>query len=181
MKSKVVFLLIAVFISTNFSCSTTAEMTALSKNSKPQFRYIYGEEDDKDASYAFQTPPEGKIFAEDCIGCKEEVGNVHAFKENVSVEQTKYLFKSNSENFEVIEKSDKTNDKGNKIGERVVSVSKYNGKVVVSRIFWTEGDVFWAVQAPTVELAKAFEQSEIFHCVREKKTFELINKYCISE
>ena len=181
MNFKVFLLLILGFFVFNFSCSSNFEISAVNKLNKTKFRYVYGEEDNKYANFAFQTPPESKIFAEDCIGCEEEVGNVHAFKEDISKEQTSYLFKSNSENFEIVEKSAKADDKGTKIGDRVVSVSKDKGKVVVSRIFWTEGDVFWAVQAPTVELAKEFEQSEIFQCVREKKTAELINRHCISK
>lgn len=48
--------------------------------------------------------------------------------------------------------------KGQKIGPRGVTVSKDNESV---RIFWTDGDIFWCIQAPSFGIAHAFESSEI--------------------
>ncbi|HTY23031.1 MAG TPA: hypothetical protein VMC85_07865 [Desulfomonilaceae bacterium] len=51
---------------------------------------------------------------------------------------------------------------GKKIGRRgVLAFTTYQSV----RIFWTDGDVFWDVQAPSLELAREFEQSEIVRSI----------------
>jgi hypothetical protein len=81
-----------------------------------------------------------------------------------SAEVTRETFKSNatSNASKLIERGFKFDEKGRRIGERGVWVSK---KVKAVRIFWTEGDIFWSVQAPTLELAREFEESEIVHSI----------------
>jgi hypothetical protein len=62
----------------------------------------------------------------------------------------------------LIERGHKFDEKGRPIGERVVTVFK---DVKAVRISWTDGDIFWSVQAPSLELAREFEASEIVHSI----------------
>ena len=80
----------------------------------------------------------------------EEVGFYHEF---TSPEITRYLFQSNSEAEKLVERDSKLNTKGQKIGERGIRVSP-NGH---TRIFWTEGDEFWFVDAESLKLARKVE------------------------
>lgn len=77
-----------------------------------------------------------------------------------SAEVTRWLFESNAtpENATRIELGPKLDLVGREIGKRGVVI--FNGGSPV-RIFWTDGDVFWSVQAPTLKLAREFEQSDI--------------------
>jgi len=175
MKRAFTYIIIFVFI-----LSTVLATVWTYENSTAKFRFLYGGESDYYADYTFQTPPEEKNFADDCIGCEEEVGNVVIFKESRSLEQTRHLFQSNSEN-DLVEKGEKFDSNGEKLGERGITVFRNENKIVGARMFWTEGNDFWAIQAPSLELAKKLETSELFRCVREKKTSEFIRKYCYSE
>jgi len=80
----------------------------------------------------------------------EEVDFYHEF---TSPETTRYLFQSNSEGDELIEKGSKLNEKGQKIGERGIDVFP-NG---IARIYWTDGNEFWFVQADSLKLARKVE------------------------
>ena len=61
-----------------------------------------------------------------------------------------------------IESGPKFDVNGNNIGKRGVRVFKDGGG---TRIFWTIGDTFWFVQAPSLELALAFEESDIVQSI----------------
>jgi len=136
---------------------------------KSQFRYLFGDFSGDHANYTFQTPPEEKIYADDCIGCKQEVGNLVIFAEFGCPNQSQYLFKSNSDGG-VIEKSVKLDENGKEVGEkRLVVLKDNNGDIIQSRIFWIENNKdFWAILAPTIESAKAFEKSKEYVEVRKK-------------
>lgn len=81
-----------------------------------------------------------------------------------SAEVTREHLESNAapDGATLIERGYKLDDKGRRIGERVVTVFEADTAV---RISWTEGDIFWSVQAPTLELAKEFEESEIVRSI----------------
>jgi hypothetical protein len=81
-----------------------------------------------------------------------------------SAEVTRETFESNAttDAATLIERGYKFDEKGRRIGERVVTV--FIGVNAV-RISWTEGDIFWSVQAPSLELAREFEASEIVHSI----------------
>ena len=81
-----------------------------------------------------------------------------------SAQVTREHFESNAttDAATLIERGHKFDEKGRRIGERVVTVFK--GSEVV-RISWTEGDAFWSVQAPSLELAREFEESEIVRSI----------------
>ena len=137
-----------------------------------QFRYLFGAFSGDHANYTFQTPPEEKIYADDCIGCKQEVGNLVIFAEFGCLNKTQYLFKSNSDGG-VIEKSIKLDEDDKEVGEkRLVVLKDNNENIIQSRIFWTENDDFWAILAPTVKLTKAFEKSKEYKWVRKKVVVE---------
>ena len=79
-----------------------------------------------------------------------------------SAEVTEYHFEANATPSDgLIELSSKLNVTGQR-ERRGVRVFEGGSPV---RIFWTEGDVFWSVQAPTLELAREFEQSEIVRSI----------------
>ena len=80
----------------------------------------------------------------------EEVDFYHEF---TSPEVTRHLFQSNSEGDELVEKGFKLNAKGQEIGERGIDVFP-NG---IARIYWTERDEFWFVQASSLKLAREVE------------------------
>jgi hypothetical protein len=142
---------------------------------KSQFRYLNGYFMGDHASYTFQTPPEEKNYADDCIGCEQEVGNAVIFAEFGCPQKAKYLFESNSKN-EVIEKSKKLDSNGKEIGEkRMVVFKDKNNKIVGARIFWNEGNDFWAVQAPSVESTKTLDESEEYYTIRKKVAEEIKN------
>jgi hypothetical protein len=67
---------------------------------------------------------------------------------------------------EFVERGNKFDENGVKIGERGVTVFRSDGEIKSAKIFWTEGDVFWSINAPTVELAEAFENSYAFGMAR---------------
>ena len=140
----------------------------------PRFRLLNGSFMGDNATYTFQTPPEEKNYAEDCIGCKQEVGNAVIFAEFGCPKKTQYLFDSTSEGG-VIEKSVVVDKNGSTIGERRIHLfeDKEKGKIFGARIFWTEGNDFWAAQAPSLEAEKALEKSKEYETVRTNLAAEM--------
>lgn len=145
------------------------------RNEKPQFRLLNGSFMGEYATYTLQTPPEEKNFAEDCIGCEQEVGNAVIFAEFGCLNKSEYLFEANSTN--IVEKAPIVDSAGTPTGEqRIVVFKDKEEKIVGARLFWIEGKDFWAVQAPSIELTKALRESEQYKEVRAKVAEE-IKKY----
>lgn len=70
----------------------------------------------------------------------------------------------------IIEIGSKFDENGHTIGRRGIAI--FND-VKAARIFWTDGDNFWSVQAPSLELARQFEESAIVHAItRSTKLLE---------
>ncbi len=136
-----------------------------------RFRFISGGRSDSTATYNFQSSDGEKVYANDCIGCMEELGDITIHHDFTSREQTQYLFQSNLEGEELVEQSSKLNEKGQKVGERAIDVFRHKGEIIAVRIFWTEGQEFWFIQAPSLKLAQEFESSEIFRSVRSNNSF----------
>jgi hypothetical protein len=150
-----------------------ASEVAAQTNDLPRFRLLYGSFRGDYLTYTFQTPPEEKNYAEDCLGCEEEVGNAVIFAEFGCRDKSQYLFDSNSER-EVVEKEPILDSDGMVVGERRLTVFREkDGTVIAGRMFWIEGDDFWAVQAPTVELTKALRESEQYKEVRKEVAEEI--------
>ena len=84
-----------------------------------------------------------------------------------SAQVTNEHFESNasSKAAQLIDRGPKFDEAGHKVGERGVTFFGTKGNVGPVRIFWTEGDTFWSVQAPTIALAREFEDSEIVHSI----------------
>jgi hypothetical protein len=142
----------------------------------PKFRIVGGNFSGTYASYSLQTPPEEKNYAEDCIGCEEEVGNSVIFAEFGCLNVSESLFESNSENNEVVEKEPILDSQGKEVGQRHISVFKESdGTIVAARMYWIEGVDFWAVQAPTVELTKALRESAQYDEIRKTVAEEIKN------
>src|SRR5687768_14258224 len=98
----------------------------------PRFRFLFGGYRGDYATYTFQTPPEEKNFADDCIGCEQEVGNAVIFAEFGCPKKSKYLFESNSENKDgVIEKTPVVDRGGSVVGEQRLIVFKNKAGTVV--------------------------------------------------
>jgi hypothetical protein len=91
----------------------------------------------------------------------EEIGFYGDFR-SAQVSQEHFQSNATSNASILIERGYKFDEKGRRIGERGVWVSK---KAHAVRVFWTEGDIFWSVQAPSLELAREFEESEIVHSI----------------
>lgn len=66
-----------------------------------------------------------------------------------------------------IESGPKFDVHGNQIGKRGVTVFRERS---VARIFWTNGSAFWSVQAPSFELARAFEASDIVQSITKSNS-----------
>lgn len=81
-----------------------------------------------------------------------------------SAQVTREHFESNAttDAATLIERGYKFDEQGRRIGERVITVFKGSEAV---RISWTEGDIFWSVQAPSLQLAREFEESEIVRSI----------------
>lgn len=77
-----------------------------------------------------------------------------------AAEVTREHFKSNTtpDGATLIEIGTKFDENGHPIGKRGVTI--FNN-TRAARIFWTDGDTFWFVQAPTLALASEFEESAI--------------------
>jgi hypothetical protein len=73
----------------------------------------------------------------------------------------------------LIEIGSKFDVNGKKIGRRGVLAFTGNQSV---RIFWTDGDVLWFVQAPSLELAREFEQSDIVSSITSSRTMKKNSK-----
>jgi hypothetical protein len=140
---------------------------------RPRFRLLSGSFNGDHASYTLQTPPEEKNFADDCIGCEQEVGNAVIFADFGCTNKSEYFFESNSKG-KVVQKESISDGGGSVVGERRTIVFEDNeGQVVAARMFWIEGKDFWAVQAPTVELTKALKESREYEEVRKRVVEEM--------
>jgi len=119
----------------------------------PQFEYVTCLQPYSNAwTFEFRSPP-------------SQTANVDFFVDYTSAEQTHRLVDSHWES-EFVERGNKFDENGVKIGERGVTVFRSDGEIKSAKIFWTEGDVFWSINAPTVELAEAFENSYAFGMAR---------------
>ncbi len=91
----------------------------------------------------------------DILNTKSRLGDdVDFWHDFRTAEITSDSYQSNLESEGLVEKGSKVDSNGNEIGRRGVTVFP-NG---VARIFWTEGDEFWSVQADSLRLAKAVER-----------------------
>lgn len=164
--------LVALFLTANDSPNIIERVDAQAAD-KRRFRFLFGKFMGEHASYTFQTPPEEKNYADDCIGCEQEVGNAVIWAEFGCPETSKYLFESNSKN-DVVERTSIFDSNGKPAGEQRIWASKdKSGKIVSARVFWIEGNDFWAVQAPSVVLAKALREGDEYKFVREKLAGEI--------
>jgi len=99
----------------------------------------------------------------------EEITLYHEF---TSPEQTRYLFQSNSTAAKLVERNSKLDENGRKVGERATIVFPPDKNGEVARIFWTEGEEFWFIQASSLWLAKEFESSNMFRSARSNKSLD---------
>ena len=86
-----------------------------------------------------------------------------------STQVTNEHFESNATSdasAKLVEIGSKLDGSGHKIGRRGVIIFK---DVQAVRIFWTDRDTFWAVQAPSLELAREFEESALVHSIRTRR------------
>jgi len=99
----------------------------------------------------------------------EDVEEITLFSDFRSAQVTRDLFESNmaGSSSELIESGLKLDGNGRQIGRRGVISFKHTNAV---RIFWTDGDTFWAVQAPSLELAREFERSDVARSITRSKS-----------
>jgi hypothetical protein len=79
------------------------------------------------------------------------------FHDSTSSEHTQFLFESNARG-KLIERGEKRNEQGMRVGERGVAIMEGTEPMVV-RIFWTDGAEFWAVQSTSLNLAREYERN----------------------
>ena len=133
----------------------------------PKFRYITSYQGYADSwAFEFQSPA-NEHSPSDCRGCSgmTEIGNVSFFVDYTSAERTESLFNSRLTG-EILEQGDKFDETGIKVGTRVVRIAGDKEETTGAEIVWTESGVFWCINAPTVELAEAFEHSYEFGMAR---------------
>lgn len=95
----------------------------------------------------------------------DDLEEINVYADFRSREVTLQHFESNAQpdGSTVIEIGSKFDANGHVIGRRGVTV--FNDVKAV-RIFWTDGDSFWIVQAPSMELAQQFEESAALQSIR---------------
>lgn len=95
----------------------------------------------------------------------DELEEITLYADFRSREVTRKLFESNAtpDGATVIEVGSKFDENGHVIGRRGVTIFNYVKGV---RIFWTDEDSFWFVQAPSLELAHQFEESATVQSIR---------------
>ncbi|MBS1770423.1 MAG: hypothetical protein JSS77_12230 [Acidobacteria bacterium] len=158
---------VVLFVSLTNLVGTPEQASAQTSGAK-QFRLVGGSSSGESASYSFQTPPNEKTFADDCPSC--EVGNAVIWAEFGCRRKAEALFSSNSA-LNIVETSFVLGENGKYLLEQRIWVSKAkSGRVVAARMFWIEGDDFWAVQAPTLELVKLLRASNEYEQVRRDAT-----------
>jgi hypothetical protein len=127
----------------------------------------FGPTTDTSAFYYFEALSDDEDKSADRIDRKDEIGDISVYVDFTSPEHASQLFQSESKR-EIIENGDQTDERGKKIGERAISVAKQKGRIVGVRIFWTEGNEFWSIDARTLDLATDFEQSKTFRELQAK-------------
>ncbi len=137
-----------------------------SKPNQPRFLHIGGE---SFGSYAsFKSSGSEPNFADDCIGCGE-IGDISIYHNTeLKPELTSYTLEAQcgKGNKNLVERGLKLNEKGQKIGERCLTVYP-KGK---AHIFWTESEEFWFITTISLELAREFESSDAFHLWKTGKS-----------
>lgn len=124
-------------------------LSHISKN--PEFIYLGGS--------SFKTVGSAPVFANDCIGCGE-LGDISIYRNTeLKPELTSYTVEAQcgETNENLVERGNQFDENGKKIGVRCL-VSYPSG----AHIFWTEGKEFWFINAPSLELAKEFEKSDVY-------------------
>ncbi|MGB7201704.1 MAG: hypothetical protein WBD16_05485 [Pyrinomonadaceae bacterium] len=125
----------------------------------PSFRYMGGN--------TFLSPGGKLKYSGDCIGCPPygDVSIYHNRERNP--DHTQYTLGANcgeNANGEVLERTEKLNDRGERIGTRCIVTMGTE-----PRIFWTEGEEYYIVGGPTVEVLRAFEASDEFKTWRRSQ------------
>lgn len=84
-----------------------------------------------------------------------------------SADVTHDLFESYSsgDNVKLIECGPKSDLSGEIVGKRCVSVVMVGPNILSARVFWTDRGTFWTVFAPSVELVRAFEASDVVQSI----------------
>ncbi len=105
----------------------------------------------------FKSSGSKPVFGADCVWCVE-IGDIsvrHVFQ---SPEHIGFMLKVYAESKYLVEKGFQINDKGQKIGERCITVSPAG-----ANLLWTESEEeYWIISAPSLQLVKEFEDSEEF-------------------
>ncbi|HYX72097.1 MAG TPA: hypothetical protein VE732_04945, partial [Nitrososphaera sp.] len=139
------------------------QLDSPSKQSQPRFLYLGGT-----GSYgSFKSSGSEPRFADDCIGCGE-IGDISIYH-NIErkPEHTQYTLEAQcgKGNKNLVERSIKLNEQGQKIGERCLTIYPEGG----AHIFWTEGVEYWFITTTSLEIAKEFESSEVFRLWKSGK------------
>lgn len=177
MTKKILFTFILVisvvsilFIELSVRTKSNNSPTLLENNkiSNKEFRLVSKHDAGEYISYIFHSSEE-RVFKtyDDCFGCPPyEDGDTNLWRQFMSKKDAKETFSGydDSDNAWKIVKGSYSEKDG--IKRKIVVVTEGDEKVEVVRILWIEPSKrtyrYWFIQAPSVQIAKEFEDSKTF-------------------
>ncbi len=161
--------LLIIGFSMNLISSNQTQVKSTNNNqTQKKFRYISGYDAGEYINYVFHSSNE-RVFKtyNDCIGCEPyEDGDTHLWRQFMSKKDAEDTFNGHDDidsPWKIVEGS--VSDK-NGVKRKIVILRDESRKVISVRILWIEPTertyTYWFIGAPSVEIAKAFEDSQIF-------------------
>jgi hypothetical protein len=134
---------------------------------RPVFHFVGGNLTGTYGFYGFKSFDGVQLITISCTGEKAQVGDIDVYNNFTSREDVRYLFDSQAASappgWSLIELSPNLNKSGLKVGERGVGIYETDQSAA---IFWTEDDEYWQISAPSLELAREFENSAAFKLLK---------------
>ncbi|MEP7074447.1 MAG: hypothetical protein ABI878_01445 [Acidobacteriota bacterium] len=139
----------------------------------PEFRFVNSHRDDSThyETFLYQSL-DGEIkYAEDCIGCKEQIGDTDVLHSFVSAKESddiygRYLENPAWKDYQIVSQSTVFDETGKTAGKRALTVLRKDGKVVMAFLFWTENGDLWRISSFDENHVTAFERSQWFHRIK---------------
>ncbi|MCO6510064.1 MAG: hypothetical protein J5I65_04655 [Aridibacter famidurans] len=174
MKLKIVAIALLAASSAVLLNTVTSYVTESQKSSdgvtppQSRFRLVSKSDSGESASYVFHSSQE-RLFKtyDDCIGCPPyEDGDTQLYRQFMSKEHAEESITGYAEpdsDWEIVEPKSALKSGGFR---QIDVIKDLFGRTLYARITWIEPTkrsyAYWFIEAPTVELAKEFEQSRAF-------------------